>query len=327
MKKRLIAALMALAIFIPSLAFAENFDSSKDDIIYGVALSEDEMDIVDKKVGADRKESNVSYVDGSDLEKYLGYGAPDSNMISSVFVKRNNKKGVAVEIVTKDNITEITEGQYANAAITAGITSADILVASPRPVTGESALVGVYKSEELRGNNLDSDRTKLAQEELETVSDIASENEEKDNFDSEKLDTVVIEVKKKLADYKEETGETASSDQIAIYIKDALNNVNMGDILSNNNIQVLVNYFESYQNTSAIDSAEVRENLTKLAGDITDKASKFYNDNKDSIDQVAQEAKDSGIWEKIVEFFRSIFESITNAFSNSTDDTNATEGQ
>ena len=327
MKKRILPALMALFILIPSLALAEGFDSSKDDIIYGVALSEDEMDIVDKKVGADRKESNVSYVDGSDLEKYLGYGAPDSNMISSVFVKRNNKKGVAVEIVTKDNITEITEGQYANAAITAGITSADILVASPRPVTGESALVGVYKSEELRGNDLDSDRTKLAQEELETVSDISSENEGNDNFDTEKLDTVVIEVKKKLADYKEETGETASSDQIAIYIKDALNNVNMGDILSNNNIQVLVNYFESYQNTSAIDSAEVRENLTKLAGDITDKASKFYNDNKESIDQVAQEAKDSGLWEKIVEFFRSIFDSITEAFSNSSEDTNATEGQ
>ena len=248
-------------------------------------------------------------------------------MISSVFVKRNNKKGVAVEIVTKDNITEITEGQYANAAITAGITSADILVASPRPVTGESALVGVYKSEELRGNDLDSDRTKLAQEELETVSDISNENEGKDNFDTEKLDTVVIEVKKKLADYKEETGETASSDQIAIYIKDALNNVNMGDILSNNNIQVLVNYFESYQNTSAIDSAEVKENLTKLAGSLTDKASKFYNDNKESIDQVAQEAKDSGLWEKIVEFFRSIFDSITEAFSNSSEDTNATEGQ
>lgn len=327
MKKRLLPALMALAILIPSLSFAEGFENSKDDIIYGVALSEDEMDIVDKKVGADRKESNVSYVDGSDLEKYLGYKASDSDMISSVFVKRNNKKGVAVEIVTKDNITEITEGQYANAAITAGITSADILVASPRPVTGESALVGVYKSEELRGNDLDSDRTKLAQEELETVSDISNENEGKDNFDTEKLDTVVIEVKKKLADYKEETGETASSDQIAIYIKDALNNVNMGDILSNNNIQVLVNYFESYQNTSAIDSAEVKENLTKLAGDIADKASKFYNDNKESIDQVAQEAKDSGLWEKIVEFFRSIFDSITEAFSNSSEDTNATEGQ
>ena len=327
MKKRLLPALMALFILVPSLALAEGFDSSKDDIIYGVALSEDEMDIVDKKVGADRKESNVSYVDGSDLKKYLGYGAPDSNMISSVFVKRNTKKGAAVEIVTKDNITEITEGQYANAAITAGITSADILVASPRPVTGESALVGVYKSEELRGNNLDSDRTKLAQEELETVSDISNENEGKDSFDSEKLDTVVIEVKKKLADYKEETGETASSDQIAIYIKDALNNVNMGDILSNNNIQVLVNYFESYQNTSAIDSAEVKENLTKLAGSLTDKASKFYNDNKESIDQVAQEAKDSGLWEKIVEFFRSIFDSITEAFSNSSEDTNATEGQ
>lgn len=327
MKKKILAGLMALAIFLPSLAFAANFDPARDDIIYGIALSEGEMDIVDRKVGADSKKNNVSFVDGSDLEKYLGYRASDADMISSVYVKRSKKKGVSVNIVDKENITSITEGQYTNAAITAGITAADIYVASPRKVTGESALVGVYKSEELRGNTLDSERTQTAQEELETVSDIAKENEEKENFDTDKLDTVVVEVKKKLADHKEETGENATSDQIAAYITDSLNNVNMGDILSNNNIQVLVNYFQSYQNTSAIDSAEVKENLTKLAGDITNKANKFYKDNKDSIDQVAQEAKDSGLWEKIVEFFRSIFESITNSSDTNTEDSSEINNQ
>lgn len=319
MKNKIIAGLMALAIFLPSLGFADGFDPAKDDLIYGVALNEEQMNLVADKVGADKTNANIGYVDGADLEKYLGYSAPDSNMISSVFVKRTKKNGVRVDIVTKDNITDITEGQYTNAAITAGINSADILVASPTRVTGESALVGVYKSEEMRGKKLDSKRTKTAQEELETVSSIAKENEGKDKFDSKKLDSVVIDVKKKLADHKEETGETASADQIAVYIKDALNNVNMGDILSNNNIQILVNYFENYQNTSAVDSAEVKENLTKLAGDLTDKASKFYEDNKDSINRVAQEAKDSGLWDKIIEFFRSIFDSILGNNSKDTD--------
>lgn len=316
MVKKILAGLLTLAIFLPQVAMASDFDKDKDDVIYGVALNDDQINLVDKAMDV-ADDVNVSRVDGSDLEKYLGYSTADSNMISSVYVKRHGKsKGISVKIKTPENITEITEGQYTNAAITAGITGADILVASPKPVTGESALVGVYKSEQLRGVKLDSKRTQTAQEELETVSSVAKENEGKDKFDSKKLDKVVIDVKQKLAENKKKTGENASSDQIAVYIKDALNNVNMGDILSNNNIQILVNYFENYQNTSAIDSAEVKENLTKLAGDITQKAGKFYEDNKDSINKVAQEAKDSGLWDKIMEFFRSIFDSIMKAFNN-----------
>lgn len=327
MFKKILAGMMSLMILIPNLAMASDFDPKKDDIIYGVALTEEEKATVNKSMGV-REDSNISYVDGSDLEKYLGYGTADSNMISSVLVKRSTKaKGISVKIKTPGNITEITEGQYTNAAITAGISDADIVVASPRPVTGESALVGVYKSEEMRGVNLDTQRTQTAQEELETVSEVAKENQGKENFDTDKLDTVVIEVKQKLSDYKKENGENASADQIAVYIRDALNNVNMDNVLSNNNIQILVNYFENYQTTSAIDSAEVRENLTKLAGDITSKAGKFYEDNKDNIDKVATEVKDSGLWDSIVEFFRSIFESITNAFSNGTEDINSTEEQ
>ena len=85
--------------------------------------------------------------------------------------------------ICKNNITEITNGQYTNAAITAGITDADIFVASPSPVTGESALVGVYKALEIKGEAVDPQRTKIAQEELETVTEIAEDNKANDKFD------------------------------------------------------------------------------------------------------------------------------------------------
>ena len=322
MKKKILSLVAACSIFLTSTAFATSFNKSNDDIIYGVALNDQQRKIVDNAIGVDLEEYNVGTVNGADLKKYLGYGTADSNMISSVTVKRLPKgSGIKVNIKTPGNISQITEAQYTNAAITAGITDAEINVASPKPVTGESALVGVYKSEEYHGQEIDVERTKTAQEELSTVIEVAKENEGKNGFDSKDLDKAVIEVKQRLADYKEKNGETASNDQIAIFIKDALNNVNMGDILSNNNINLLVNYFNNYQSTSAIDSKEVRDNLLKLGKDLGSKASKFYTDNKDTIDKfakdnkeniekIAKDAKDSGLLDKIIAFIRDIINSI-----------------
>lgn len=331
MKKKILALIMGLSIGLSSIAYAGGFDTNKDDVIYGVALDRQQRKIVDNAVDIDSNEYNIGTVDGKDLKKYLGYGTEDYNMISSVAVKRGKKgSGIRVYIKTPGNISQITEAQYTNAAITAGLTDADIFVASPKPVTGESALVGVYKSEELHGQNVDTDRTKIAQDELKTVIDVSKENENKEGFDSKKLDEAVIEVKQNLADYKEKNGETASEEQIGTYVINALKNVDMDKVLSENNINVLVNYFSSYQNSSAIDSAEVRDNLIKLAKDIGGKANKFYTDNKDSIDKfakdnkenfdkIAKDAKESGLLDKFIGFLKDIFNSIIQVFSSKDD--------
>lgn len=329
MKKKIFGLILGLSIILTNISYAAGFDKNKDDIIYGVALDSQQRKIVDNAVGISAEEYNVETVNGADLKKYLGYATEDYNMISSIVVKRLEKgSGIRVMIKTPGNINQITEAQYTNAAITAGLTDAEIFVASPKPVTGESALVGVYKSEELHGKDLDPERTKTAQDELKTVIEVSKENEDNPEFDSKKLDKAVIEVKEKLADYKEENGQTASNDQITNYIIDALKNVDMDDVLSNNNINVLVNYFNSYQNTSAIDSKEVRDNLIKLGKDLGNKAGKFYEDNKDSIDKfakdnkenfdkIAQDAKDSGLLDKFINFLKDIFNSIVSVFNNS----------
>ena len=329
MKKKIFGLILGLSIILTNISYAAGFDKNKDDIIYGVALDSQQRKIVDNAVGISAEEYNVETVNGADLKKYLGYATEDYNMISSIVVKRLEKgSGIRVMIKTPGNINQITEAQYTNAAITAGLTDAEIFVASPKPVTGESALVGVYKSEELHGKDLDPERTKTAQDELKTVIEVSKENEDNPEFDSKKLDKAVIEVKEKLADYKEKNGQTASNDEITNYIIDALKNVDMDDVLSNNNINVLVNYFNSYQNTTAIDSKEVRDNLIKLGKDLGNKAGKFYEDNKDSIDKfakdnkenfdkIAQDAKDSGLLDKFINFLKDIFNSIISVFNNS----------
>lgn len=329
MKKKIFGLILGLSIILTNISYAAGIDKNKDDIIYGVALDSQQRKIVDNAVGISAEEYNVETVNGADLKKYLGYATEDYNMISSIVVKRLEKgSGIRVMIKTPGNINQITEAQYTNAAITAGLTDAEIFVASPKPVTGESALVGVYKSEELHGKDLDPERTKTAQDELKTVIEVSKENEDNPEFDSKKLDKAVIEVKENLADYKEKNGQTASNDQITNYIIDALKNVDMDDVLSNNNINVLVNYFNSYQNTTAIDSKEVRDNLIKLGKDLGNKAGKFYEDNKDSIDKfakdnkenfdkIAQDAKDSGLLDKFINFLKDIFNSIISVFNNS----------
>lgn len=334
MKKKIFGLAMAFMIGLSSLAHAASFDKNKDDVIYGVALNDQQRKIVDNAVGIDASDYNIGTVNGADLKKYLGYGTDDYNMISSIVVKKLEKgSGIRVMIKTPGNINQITEAQYTNAAITAGITDAEIYVASPKPVTGESALVGVYKSEELHGENLDPERTKTAQDELKTVIEVSKKNEDNPEFDSKKLDAAVIEVKQNLADYKEKNGETASEDQIVTYVINALKNVDMDKVLSENNINVLVNYFSSYQNTSAIDSKEVKDNLFKLAKDIGGKAGKFYEDNKDSIDKfakdnkenfekIAQDAKDSGLLDKFINFLKDVINSIIGVFNKEADNSN-----
>ena len=317
MKKRIIALLCAFALLMPSLAFAAGKD--KNDVIYGVALDNKQQEQMNDVFGVKAGDANTNFstVNGKDLKTYLGSDAPDANMISSVYIKYlPAQSGIKVNISTPANITQITNGQYTNAAITAGITDADIFVASPTPVTGESALVGVYKALAIKGKEIDPQRAKVAQEELETVTEIAKDNKDKIDFDPKELDKLIIEVKQKLASHKEETGQSASSEQIGNYINDALKNVNLQNILSDNNINILINYFNKYQEASAIDSKEVKENLIKFGNELANNASEFYKNNKDSIDDVVNQAQENGLLDSFLNFLRSIVNSIGNLFSS-----------
>ncbi len=271
----------------------------KPTVVYGGGLNNDQ--IQSTRDLFDIKDTNNVYetsVDANDLYTYLGIaGGSTSSLISSVMVqKKDSGTGVKVKIITEDNITKITSNQYANAAITAGVSDVEIDVASVSKVTGESALTGVYKALESNGETLDLDRTQVAQDELETTNEIAENNADNSNFDSGRLDQAMVEIKKELAEIKQNQGSAATAEQVEQVVTDALKKFNLSDIISQDDINKLIEFAKKYQNTSAIDSQEVLKQLNKLSGSL-----------KNQLSGLLDKAQSEGWFDKIINFIKSLF--------------------
>src|SRR5699024_6181193 len=141
---------------------------------------------------------------------------------------------------------------------------------------------GVYKALEVNGEELDQERMEVAQEELEATSDIA-EGEDLDEEESNRLDAVIVEMKQQLADIKDRTDNLAKREEIEQIINDA---------------------FEKYQQTSAIDSEQVKKQLNEFANNLGDRLGDAW-----------KQAEESGLLDRIANFFRDIINSIANLFN------------
>ena len=314
--RRLLAGGLAITtlIFSSVISFANEIDTEvinerwgKPTFIYGETLNNSQMEETKKLLGITNSDNiNSSKVTYDDLLKYVG-GDPNNraNMISSVLVtKEDPGKGVNVVIKTKENITQITEDQYANASITAGVKDATILVGAIRPVTGESALTGVYRAFEINGEILDDDRMEVAQDELSTVNEITQDNNNNENFSPEKLDNVITEVKNKLSEINKKQKESPSLDEIRQVIDEALIKYDLDKVITTKHIDKLINYFEKYVKTDAINSEEVTEQLNNIKDKI-----------KDTADQIYREAESSGMLDKFSGFIREVYTNILNLFN------------
>lgn len=276
--------------------------------VYGGGLNDAQIEETANLLGIDSMDNVASVaVTGEDLQNYLGTGSGNTaSMISSVLVQRENEgHGVNVINETPENITQITEEQYINAAITAGVEDVTIMVASVRPVTGESALTGIYKAFDVNGEELDQDRMEVAQEELETTNEIAQENADNEDFDTSRLDQAIVEIKQQLADLRDRQDELATREEIEQIINEALANNNLQNVISQDQIDRLLAFFERYQQTGAIDSAQVRQQLEQLSGNLRDRFGDAW-----------QQAEDSGLLDQIGNFFRQLWEAITGLFNS-----------
>lgn len=308
------AALFAGTVFTSLTAFADIKTDTIDEVwgkptlVYGAGLNNAEVNQTNNAFNiADISNVNRQVNSGQDFQTYLGQsGVSDNSLFSSVLVQKQSKgKGVNVDIKTPSNITSVTETQYANAAITAGATDVQIDVASVKKVTGESALVGVYKALSANGVNVDTDRTQAATQELQTVNEIADAQKNNDDFNSKALDLATAQIKQGLADYKKENGTTASDDAVQNIITKALKDNGLSNILTSDQIQSLVDFAKTYQNTSAIDSQEVANQLKHYKDDVYNKFKNVINsDNAHNV------------WDKISNFFENMWKSITNFFGN-----------
>ena len=274
----------------------------KPTVVYGGGLSDQQIKETSKLLGIkDENTVTTTKATGEDLVKYLGAGeANTSVMISSVMIQKRNKgEGVKVHIATPKNITLVTSEQYANAAITAGVADAEIEVAAVSKVTGESALTGVYKAFEANGVVLDGKRTAVAQQELELTNQIAQEQSKEKGFDAAKLDQAMIDIKKSLAEIKEKQGQVATKEDVERIVNEALKKYGLDKVISPTQVNNIIQFALSYQQTSAIDSKQVLEQLNSLSNTV-----------KGKIGQLVDQANREGWFDKIVTFFKEIFNAI-----------------
>ena len=152
-------------------------------------------------------------------------------------------------------------------------------------------LTGVYKAFEANGVQLDAKRTEVAQQELEVTNKIAQENANAKGFDSSKLDKAMIEIKKELAELKQKQGQLATKEDIERIINEALKNNSLQNVISQDQINALVAFAQNYQNTSAIDSKQVLEQLNSLSKSVSEK-----------INSLVEQAKTKDGWTKLPNF-------------------------
>lgn len=294
MKKGLayvLVAILMVGMITPS-AFANDVINEKlgvPIVVYGANLSDSEKDRVrtDLKVAEEAEVEELS-VDGNDLIKYIPGGDSKARMYSSAKITRQEQgEGLVINIVTPDNITQVTADMYATAMLTAGIEDAIVEVAAPKKVTGHSALVGIYKAYEVSGEVLDPERTDTANDEL----NLATKLSEKAGVDKDEVAKLLTEIKKQIAEQK-----PATKEDVEKIVSEQLNKLNIQ--LSEADRQLLIDLMDRISKLD-IDFTKLNEQLTDMASKIKDKLGEI----------------DPSFWEKVKEFFRNMADSVKSLFS------------
>lgn len=260
-------------------------------VVYGYTLSDSERQEVRDLLKVKDTNSVKEYdVTGQDIANYIN-GNPDANLYSSAkIIMEEEGKGIKVDIATPGNITKVSTDMYANALLTAGVEDATVVVVSPKKVTGHSALTGIYKAFDAEGETLDKERMELANEELDVATDLA----EKDGLSQEKVSELLTEIKKAIADQN-----PATKEDVEKIVKEQLDKLEIS--LSDADREMLNKLFEKMRDLD-IDFDKVKSQLEDIASTV-----------KDKIDDLGIEL-DANFWEKVMNFFRDIFNSLANLF-------------
>ncbi len=304
MKKNILhigTILLACSLLMPTAALASTGGSTTGEginekfglpiVVYGADLSEAEKQSVRESLDvADVTEVEEISVTGKDLVKYIKDGDVSARMYSSAKITRKDAgEGLVIDIVTEDNITQVTSEMYANAMLTAGIEDATVEVAAPKKVTGHSALVGIYKAYEVSGETLDPERTDVANEELSVATNLAN----KAGIDEAKVSELLTEIKKEIAEQN-----PATKEEVEKIVQEQLSKLKIE--LNDKDRQMLIDLMDRIRQLD-IDFSKWSDQLNDLSKTIEDKIGNIV-DNE-------------GFWESVKNFFKNLIDSIRSWFN------------
>lgn len=294
----------------------------KPDYVLGYSLDQSQIEqtlnLLNYDSAKDKKEWKTMTPDV--YSSIMNVANDDSlELYSSVKLQKLGKnKALEVNIVTPQNITKVTADMYRNAAATLGLEHAQITVASPVQVTGESALAGIYYSLEKNGAKVSQESKDLAQEELTTLSGINEENAGKKNFDADKLNVALTDIKTAVANAKNNKKDL-SKDDIQKIVEETLKNYKLDGAMSSKQINLIINFAVNLSKSNVVSNKNFTKTLTDLKDSIVDKAGDTFNNINLNFDTNAI-LKDSGnfftnAWNAIAGFFVGIWNAIVKFFS------------
>ncbi|WP_088006131.1 DUF1002 domain-containing protein [Indiicoccus explosivorum] len=296
MKKLISLAVLLLIAAAPVQVLANTGINEKFGppiVVYGGDLSEAERESVQESLEvAEEPELEEIEVTGEDLVQYIEDGDPRANMYSSAKITRQEEgEGLVIEIVTPENITQVTADMYANAILTAGIENAIVEVAAPKPVTGHSALVGIYKAYEVNGEQLDPERTDVANDELEVATEIVG-----NGVEDEKVSELLTEIKKQIAEQS-----PASREEVEQIVEEQLTRLQIE--LSPEDRQLLIDLMDRIRQLD-IDFSQWSDQLDDLSKTI-----------EETLGTINDTVNDEGFWDSVRNFFRGLADSIRSLFN------------
>ena len=278
-------------------------------VTLGTSLTDSQKDGTLKTLTAPLNGGNYQTitVTGSDLVRYLNPSGDNfttsSGVWSSAMIQKTSSgSGINVKILDykgKNNITTITANQYKNAALTAGITDANIYVTSAIPIDGSGALAGVYAAYAKNGNALNQKQVNAAQDEMNTLSGITQDNKDKKGYSDAQLNNAVAGAKSEMA----KQGQNISDSQIRDIVNNQININHLGNTINNNQKNQIVNLLIEIRDSGALKSSDFKSQASKLSSQIENSAKNIFNkfntpENRSWLQQ---------LWDSIVNFFSHMF--------------------
>ena len=280
--------------------------------VLGSSLSEDQKNQTLSKLGYDAsKDTKDIKTMTPDIYSKIMNVANDASLqlySSAKIQKLGDKSPLEVKIETPENITKVTQDMYRNAAVTLGVEHAKITVAAPIPVTGESALAGIYYSLEANGAKVPQANKDLAQEELKALSDINVENKDKSGYDANKLNVALADIKAGIAKAKEAKGSLTEEDVRKI-VEDMLKNYKLDQVITGNQVNIIINFALNLSKSDILNNADFTKTLNDLKESIVSQAGDSFKNINLNFD--ANKALEDGgnffssLWQAIVNFFKS----------------------
>lgn len=280
--------------------------------VLGSSLTENQKNQTLSKLGYDAsKDTKDIKTMTPDIYSKIMNVANDASLqlySSAKIQKLGDKSPLEVKIETPENITKVTQDMYRNAAVTLGVEHAKITVAAPIPVTGESALAGIYYSLEANGAKVPHANKDLAQEELKALSDINAESKDKSGYDANKLNAAMTDIKAGLAKAKESKGNLTEEDVRKI-VEDTLKNYKLDQVITGNQVNIIINFALNLSKSDILNNADFTKTLNDLKQSIVSQAGDSFKNINLNFD--ANKALEEGgnffssLWQAIVNFFKS----------------------